>query len=193
MLVRFEQLLLAALRRSSSLLFLVLAACATGSGSKLSTYTGPVMNFQKTGGANQTSAVITPNGAQGPSIDLGRYDNGATLRGTVSGQPVDMTVSGNSAKGIWGQGPINVQVEETGDTLNMNGLVAGQLSNWSATKEVIQGKIGLCAYQLGRVGTSYQGTSTCNAGQTTVQFPSNILEWKPINIAVLMALLMSTP
>ena len=189
---RFDLLRPAALRGSSSALFLVLVACATGSGSKLSTYTGPVMNFQKTGGANQTSAVITPNGAQGPSIDLGRYDNGATLRGTVSGQPVDMTVSGNSAKGIWGQGPINVQVEETGDTLNMNGLVAGQLSNWSATKEVIQGKIGLCAYQLGNVGTSYQGTSTCT-GQTTVQFPSNILEWKAINIAVLMALLMSTP
>ena len=189
---RFDLLLPAALRGSSSALFVVLVACATDSGSKLSTYTGPVMNFQKTGGANQTSAVITPNGAQGPSIDLGRYDNGATLRGTVSGQPVDMTVSGNSAKGIWGQGPINVQVEETGDTLNMNGLVAGQLSNWSATKEVIQGKIGLCAYQLGNVGTSYQGTSTCT-GQTTVQFPSNILEWKAINIAVLMALLMSTP
>ena len=89
----------------------------------------------------------------------------------------------------------------------MNGLVAGQLSNWSATKEVIEGKIGVCSYQLGRVGTAYQGTSTCG-GQTTVQFPSNILmeriniaiqfpsnilEWKLINIAVLMALLMSTP
>jgi hypothetical protein len=189
---RFDQLLPAALRGSSAVLFLVLAACATSSASKLSTYTGPAMNFQMTGGSAQKSAVITPNGAQGPSIDLGRYDNGATLRGTVSGQPVQMTVSGNGAKGIWGQGPINVQVEETSDTLKMNGLVAGQLSNWSATKEVIQGKIGLCAYQLGNVGTSYQGTSTCT-GQTTVQFPSNILEWKAINIAVLMALLMSTP
>ena len=192
MVARFEQLLPAALRGSSSVLFLVLTACATSSGSKLSTYTGPAMNFQMTGGSTEKSAVITPNGAQGPSIDLGRYDNGATLRGTVSGQPVQMTVSGNGAKGIWGQGPINVQVEETSDTLKMNGLVAGQLSNWSATKEVIQGKIGLCAYQLGNVGTSYQGTSTCT-GQTTVQFPSNILEWKAINIAVLMALLMSTP
>ncbi|MGZ6071855.1 MAG: hypothetical protein ACXWK8_11615, partial [Myxococcaceae bacterium] len=116
----------------------------------------------------------------------------ATLRGTVSGQPLQMTVSGNSAKGQWGNQPISVQVEETPGMLKMNGLVAGQLSSWTATKEVIEGKIGLCAYQLGRVGTDYKGTQTCG-GQVTVTFPNNILEWKPINIAVLMALLMSTP
>ena len=188
--VRFAQHLPAAVRGSMSALFFVLVACATSSGSKLST--GPQLQFQMSGGAGQTSATINKDGAQGPSIDLGRYDDGATLRGTVSGQPFQMQVSGNSAKGQWGPGPITVQVEETADSLKMNGLVAGQLSNWSATKEVIEGKIGLCAYQLGRVGTAYQGTSTCG-GQVTVQFPSGIAEWKPINIAVLMALLMSTP
>ena len=189
MLVRFAQHLPAAVRGSLSVLFLALVACAT-SGSKLST--GPQEQFQMSGGAGQTSMVINKDGAQGPSIDLGRYDDGATLRGTVSGQPFQATVSGNKATGQWGPGPFTVEVEETGDSLKMNGLVAGQLSNWSATKEVIEGKIGLCAYQLGRVGTTYQGTSTCG-GQVTIQFPNNILEWKPINIAVLMALTMSTP
>ncbi len=189
-LTRFGRHLSLALRGSMSVSFVALAACATTGGGSLST--GPSVQFQMSGGAGQTSAVINKDGAQGPSIDLGRYDDGATLRGTVSGQPLQMKVSGNSAKGQWGNQPISVQVEETPGTLKMNGLVAGQLSNWTATKEVIEGKIGVCSYQLGRMGTAYQGTSTCG-GQTTIQFPSNILEWKVINIAVLMALLMSTP
>ena len=189
-LTRFGRHLSLAVRGSMSVSFLVLAACATTGGGSLST--GPSVQFQMNGGAGQTSATINKDGAQGPSIDLGRYDDGATLRGTVSGQPLQMTVSGNSAKGSWGNQPMSVEVQETPGMLKMNGLVAGQLSNWSATKEVIEGKIGVCSYQLGHVGTAYQGTSTCG-GQTTIQFPSNILEWKPINIAVLMALLMSTP
>ena len=72
-------------RSSMSVSFLALAACATTGGGSLST--GPSVNFQMTGGGGQTSAVITKDGAQGPSIDLGRYDDGATLRGTVAGQP----------------------------------------------------------------------------------------------------------
>ncbi len=189
MLVRFEQHLPAGVRASLSVLFLALVACAT-SGGNLST--GPSEQFQISGGAGQTSAVINKDGAQGPSIDLGRYDDGATLRGTVSGQPLQMTVSGNKATGQWGQGPITVEVVESDKELKMSGLVAGQLSNWTATKELIQGKIGLCAYQLGRVGNVYQGSTPCG-GQVTIQFPANILQWKPINIAVLMALTMSTP
>jgi len=188
-LTRFRRHLSLAVRGSTSVSFIALAACATTGGGSLST--GPTMQFEMSGGT-QTSAVITKDGAQGPSIDLGRYDDGATLRGTVSGQPLQMTVSGNTARGQWGSQPISVEVQESPGLLKMNGLVAGQLSNWSATKEVIEGKIGVCAYQLGRVGTTYQGTRTCG-GQVTVQFPNNILEWKPINVAVLMALLMSTP
>jgi hypothetical protein len=190
MLVRFEQHLPGAVRGSMSVLFLALVACATAGGGKIST--GPQEQLQISGGAGQTSMVINKDGAQGPSIDLGRYDDGATLRGTVNGQPLQMTVSANKATGQWGQGPITVEVEETGNSLKMNGLVAGQLSNWTATKDVIEGKIGLCAYQLGRVGTAYQGSTPCG-GQVTIQFPANILQWKPINIAVLMALTMSTP
>ena len=190
-LTRLGRRLSLAVRSSVSVSFIALAACATTGGGSLST--GPSVQFQLTGGSGQTSAVINKDGAQGPSIDLGRYDDGATLRGTVSGQPFQMSVTPTKGTGQWGSQPITVEVAETPGMLKMNGLVAGQLSNWSATKEVIEGKIGLCAYQLGRVGTQYQGTRTCSGGQTTVEFPNNILEWKPINIAILMALLMSTP
>ena len=93
------------------------------------------------GGAGQTSVVINKGGAQGPSIDLGRYDDGATLRGTVSGQPFQTARSrATRPRGNGGQGRSPWRSEETGDSLKMNGLVAGQLSNWSATKERHRGE-----------------------------------------------------
>ena len=146
-LTRFGRHLSLAVRGSMSVSFLALAACATTGGGSLST--GPSVQFQMSGGAGQTSATINKDGAQGPSIDLGRYDDGATLRGTVSGQPLQMTVSGNSAKGSWGNQPMSVEVQEVPGQLKMNGLVAGQLSNWSATKEVIEGKIANIAKAAG--------------------------------------------
>ena len=77
----------------------------------------------------------------------------------------------------------------------MNGLVAGRPSTWSASREAIQGTIGFCAYDLRRQGETYAGSRSCagGIGSVTVQFPSTILEWQPVNVAILMALLMSTP
>ena len=167
-LANFQEHLKITIPGSVSVLCLALAGCATSSGSRLSTGGGPEMRFEMSGGGAQTLATITADGAQGPSISLGRFDNGATLRGTASGQPVQMQVQDNSARGIWGSAPITVAVTETDSGLQMNGMVAGQLSDWRATKELIEGKIGVCAYQLARVDTSYQGTRTCPGAQVRV-------------------------
>ena len=39
------------------------------------------------------------------------------------------------------------------------------------------------------------GSRSCAGGinSVTVTFPSTILEWQPVNVGILMALLMSTP
>lgn len=48
---------------------------------------------------------------------------------------------------------------------------------------------------LKRQGETHVGTRSCAGGVSpvTVQFPSTILEWKPVNIAIPMAHPMSTP
>jgi hypothetical protein len=83
---------------------------------------------------------------------------------------------------------------EEGDTLKCNGLI-GRPGTITISQQAINGNIGVCAYELVRSGDSYAGSRSCGRGisQATVTFPTNILEWKPINICVLMALLMSTP
>jgi len=175
---------------------LLAVGCASAGKPKLQTASsGPEQRFSMTGSGFQTTALITKDGAQGPQIDVGRYDEGKTIRGKASGQVVDLTVSGTRAQGIWGPGPLTLDVAEEADQLKMNGLVAGRPTSWTASAERIEGTIGRCAYDLRRTGESYAGSRSCAGGisSVNVQFPSTILEWQPINVAILMALLMSTP
>ena len=171
-------------------------ACASTSKSKIqTTSSGPEQRFSMVGSGFQTSALITKSGAQGPEIDVGRYDDGKTIRGKVDNRVIDMTVTGTHAQGILGLGADHLDVDEQGNQLKMNGLVAGRPSTWSASQEAIQGTIGFCAYDLKRQGETYVGSRSCAGGinSVTVTFPSTILEWQPVNVGILMALLMSTP
>ena len=177
-------------------LLLVAAACASAPKPTLQTATpGPEQRFTMSGSGFQTSALISREGAQGPQIDLGRYEDGKAIRGKASGQVINLSVSGSRAQGTWGPGPLTLDVAQDEGQLRMNGLVAGRTSSWTASGERIEGKIGFCAYDLKRSGEVYVGSRSCAGGisPVTVQFPSTILEWQPINIGILMALLMSTP
>ena len=178
-------------------LLLLALACASSSKAKVQTSTGPEQRFSMTGSGLQTTAVISKDGAQGPQINLGRYEDGKAIRGTASGQTVNLTVSEaqGHAQGMWGPGPLTLDVTEEGDQMKMNGLVAGRPSSWTGSAQRIEGRIGFCSYDLKLAGDSYTGSRSCAGGisPVTVQFPSTIAEWKPINVAILMALLMSTP
>jgi len=176
--------------------FLVLLACATASSGSLQTTDDPAHRFSMVGSGIETSAVITKNGAQGPSVDIGRYDDGATLRGTLLGRPFQMSINeaAGTATGQGGQGPITLNAVEEGGQLKCTGLV-GRPSNITASRERITGTMGLCSYDLARSGETYSGSRSCAGGISSVRvtFPANIVEWKPINVCALMALLMSTP
>lgn len=181
-----------------SVLVVLAAGCASSSGSHTkvhTTSTDPEQRFSMVGSGLQTTAVISKSGAQGPTINVGRFDDGRTIRGTAEGRPVEITVTEGRASGSWASGPINVNVLEEGDQLKMNGLVAGRPSTWTVSGEALQGTIGFCAYDLRRQGDAYVGSRSCGRGigQVNVQFPSTIADWDPINIGVLMALLMATP
>ena len=175
---------------------LVAVACATTGAGKLQTTSGPEQRFSMVGNGIETTAIISKDGAQGPSVDLGRYDNGATIRGTVNNRPFQLSVdqAGGTATGQASQGPITLNVAETNDQFTCTGLV-GRPSNITISREKINGTIGVCSYELVRSGEVYSGSRSCAGGisPVTVTFPPSILEWKPINICVLMAVLMSTP
>jgi hypothetical protein len=176
----------------------LIAACATSSSSnaKLQTSNEPQQRFRMVGNGWETTAVISPDGAQGPNINVGRFDNGAAIRGTLNNAPFQLAVdqAAGTANGQTGWGPLSMTATEEGNQLKCNGLI-GRPGTITISQQSINGNIGVCAYELVRSGDSYTGSRSCGRGisQATVTFPTNILEWKPINICVLMALLMSTP
>ncbi|HZJ52683.1 MAG TPA: hypothetical protein VFD38_00975 [Myxococcaceae bacterium] len=177
---------------------LLAVGCASSSKAKLqTTSSGPEQRFSMVGNGFETTALISKDGAQGPSVDVGRYDDGNTLRGTLRGRPFQLSIdqAAGKATGQGGEGPVTLNAVEEGDQLKCTGLVTGRPSNITASMERINGTIGLCSYDLARSGEAYVGSRSCAGGisPVTVKFPTNILEWKPINICALMALLMSTP
>jgi hypothetical protein len=87
---------------ASVLLFAV--ACATTGNSKLQTSSsGPEQRFTMVGSGIQTDALISKTGAQGPEINVGRYDDGKTIRGTVNGRTIDMSVTGTLPRASGGR------------------------------------------------------------------------------------------
>ena len=176
----------------------LVAACATSSSSNpmLQTSNEPQQRFRMVGNGFETSAVIAPDGAQGPNINVGRFDNGAAIRGTINNQPFQLAVdqAAGTANGQTGWGPLSMNATVEGNQLKCNGLI-GRPGTITISRDAINGTIGLCSYEMARSGDSYTGSRSCGRGiaQANVTFPTNILEWKPINICVLMALLMSTP
>jgi hypothetical protein len=178
-------------------ILLAATACATAGKPKVHTQpAGPEQRFSMTGSGIQTSALVTPEGAQGPQVDLGRYDGGKTIRGTANGKPLSLTVTDNAASGVWAAGPLTINItEEAPEQMKVTGVIAGRPSTFTVTPDRIEGTIGFCAYDLNRSGDVYLGSRSCagGIGQVTVQFPSTIGTWRPINIAVLMAVLMATP
>jgi len=183
---------------TSLLVALAIVGCATSSSSnaKLQTSNEPQQRFRMLGNGWETSAVISPGGAQGPNINVGRFDNGAAIRGTINNQPFQLAVdqAAGTANGQTGWGPLSMTATEEGNSLKCNGLI-GRPGTITISPESLNGNVGVCAYDMARQGESYVGSRSCGRGiaNATVTFPTNILEWKPINICVLMALLMSTP
>src|SRR3974390_1483649 len=98
---------------------LLAAACATRNSTrreKIHSSSEP-QRFTMQGSGFQTTALITKDGAQGPDVNVGRFDNGATLRGTVARGSLSINVSGTRAAGNWGGTPLNLDLEETADQL----------------------------------------------------------------------------
>jgi len=149
--------------------------------------------FALWGSGFETTAQVNGDGAQGPQVDVGRYDDGATFRGTAFGRPVDVSVTADTVRGEWGSTPLNLEVtSRTPHDFQVTGEVAGVPSTFSFDPERIQGTIGRCAYDLSWSGKSYVGTRSCRGGiqSVTMSLPASVSQWSSADTALLMALLM---
>jgi hypothetical protein len=120
---------------------------------------------------------------------------GDELRGQAWGQPVDLSLREGRVSGLVGTLParLSVSAEENG-TLKIGGTWAGQLSRLEVGPEELEGRVGLCSYELRADGEGYRGQRRC-AGRwlepTTVSLPAALEAYPPEERAALLALLLA--
>jgi hypothetical protein len=152
--------------------------------------------FVLTGIRHPIVALITPNGVQGPDVNLGRYpaQNGTIAwRGTAFRHDVNLTVNADGADGVVSRGPFNLNVTPGPDGMVVNGLIGGAPSTVIISKSRINGAFGRCGYDLRFQGQAYVGPRTCggNLIQVGLTLPTILTTWSDADVATVLSLLLS--
>jgi hypothetical protein len=150
--------------------------------------------FVLTGIPRPVVALITPEGIQGPAHNLGRYDNGTAIRGKAYGKDVSITLGEASAEGVVGRTPFSMQVSRTPEGVTASGLIGGHPSTFTFGKARINGAFGRCGYDVRFVGDGYAGQRSCGGTieQVGITLPPILNEWRDIEVATDLALLLGT-
>ena len=152
--------------------------------------------FVLTGIRHPIVALITPNGIQGPDVNLGRYPSQSgtiAWRGTTFGRDVNLTVTSDGAEGIVGRVPFNLKVTPGPDGMVVNGLIMGTPSTVTISKARINGAFGRCGYDIRFQGQAYVGPRNCGGSliQVGVTLPTILTTWSDAEVATALSLLMS--
>ncbi|NTX10047.1 hypothetical protein HUA74_28010 [Myxococcus sp. CA051A] len=105
---------------------------------------------------------VTDDNLSGPDIQLSFDDDADAVRGQAFGRPVNLTLENDTIRGTYGQGPVNVKVTDTNDTLDAVGTFGGKLTNFQVSPQQITGTVGACSYELLITRPHrYEGARTC--------------------------------
>jgi hypothetical protein len=140
-------------------------------------------------------AQVTPSGIQGPQFNVTR--TGTALRGTVYNRAVnvDVNTASGDIHGLLGMSPVDVHVQRDANGVRAKGLIGGYLSDFVERKDVIQGRIGGCSYDLRFVETAYQGFRNCGGSrveQLSLQVPSTLASWSDAELTAGLALFLTS-
>jgi len=152
--------------------------------------------FVLTGVRRPIVALITEQGIQGPSVNLGRYpgQNGTTAwRGTAFGRDVNLTVTLDGAEGIVGRSPFNLNVSQGPEGLAVNGLIVGRPCTATIGKARINGAFGHCGYDVRFQGQAYVGPRSCGGApiQVGITLPPILNTWTDAEVATALSLLLA--
>jgi len=149
--------------------------------------------FLLTGIRMPVVALITPTGIQGAPVSLGRYDNGNTYRGTAFGRTVNISLTNDSAEGLYGREPFDIKLSWGPEGVAANGLVGGTISTFTFSKTRINGNLGRCGYDVRFQGQGYVGQRSCGGSiqQVAVTLPPILNTWRDVETATVLALLLS--
>jgi len=111
-------------------------------------------------GDRVVEAKIAGDKLFGAQVQVQRY--GSELRGRAFNTAVQLEFNPGKVTGQVGSRPVNLQVRQNGDGVDVNGLFAGNLSNLRIRPTALSGRMGRCDYDLTLAGTHYEGWRRCD-------------------------------
>jgi hypothetical protein len=147
------------------------------------------------GGQEDVIVLVNDTGVTGPRVQLSRYVEASdhAIRGTAFRSPVDIQVTAEGVKGVYGGGIFDIKITLAGDALEVHGTVSGQPTAFQLGPHGLLGHVGRCMYQLQRVGNEFSGTRGCGAGvgTATMSFPAAFGKWSIAEMAATLSILLS--
>ncbi|WP_394834822.1 hypothetical protein LVJ94_50830 [Pendulispora rubella] len=156
-----------------------------------------------TGGTHAFTASVEDDNIIGSRISLHRasaaspdsteFSEGPGFQGSAYDVPVNVSFSGASARGIFGSGPLNLDViENPHGVMRIQGIVGTAQTSFEVGANHLSGYVGRCTYDMKRSTAPfrYEGLRSCGYGsaRTRIEITNPILQWTPIETATLLSL-----
>ncbi|WP_394845411.1 hypothetical protein LZC95_51320 [Pendulispora brunnea] len=156
-----------------------------------------------TGGTHAFTASVEDDNIIGSRISLHRasiaspasmeFSEGPGFQGSAYDIPVNVSFDGASARGIFGGGPLNLDViEGPAGVMRIQGIVGNAQTSFEVGANHLSGYVGRCTYDLKRTTAPfrYEGIRSCGRGshRARVEITKPIVEWTPIETATLLSL-----
>jgi|GEM_PF-225817 len=126
-----------------------------------------------------------------PDFALGRTDT--EINGRALGFPVIVGFHGDRGAGVYRGAPFEVVVNHTPAGLKVSGIFGGAVSSFDLSTERINGRVGVCGYDVRWNGKVYSGFRGC--GQqieaVSVSLPATMAKWSDVQVAGALGLLMN--
>jgi len=160
-----------------------------------------------TGGSHAFTASVEDDNIIGSGMSLHRasagspdsteFSDGPGFQGSAFDVPVNVSFEdGAHARGIFGPGPLNLDVVELGaGVMRIQGIVGGAPTRFEVGANHLSGYAGRCVYDLHRTTNvfRYEGVRSCGRGshRARVEITKPIVEWTPIETATLLSLVLA--
>src|SRR5262249_59705754 len=119
--------------------------------------------FEVGGQADHWGVKVTQDQLLAIQPDFALVREGGEIRGRALGLPVVVGFHGDQGAGVYRGAPFTVQVEETPNGIHVSGLFGGAVSSFDLSTDRINGRVGVCGWDVRWDGHVYSGSRGCGA------------------------------
>jgi hypothetical protein len=152
-----------------------------------------VDTFEIGGTGHHWGVRVTETEILGIQPDFALARSNGEINGRALGVPVVVGFHEDRGAGVYRGAPFEVYVERTPTGLSVRGIFGGAVSSYELSTEHINGRVGICGYDLRWDGKVYSGFRGCGqrVEAVTVSLPATMAKWPDVEVAGALGLLMN--